>query len=146
MGCNADELGASPVPRDNSRCFVCGGLHILSHSDRDCIMSLSERVKELESKLGAVSQRESATREDAVGVSARGSMEELSTAAAPSVSAEEWRGWARENRIGGRKRSARACDLAAAVTKACEYELDVNWLCRIVLAFVRGEAIPGKKE
>lgn len=109
-----------------------------------------KRIKEIESKLGAASTREAAIREVAVGVSARGSMEELSTATAPSVS-----GYIRCGTEHQQDDIFAADRLAAAVTAFCEREWsnkgldqawDLNMLGEIAFAFVRGEPLPKKEE
>lgn len=110
-----------------------------------------KRIKQLESKLGAVEAGLSTDRE-AVG---ERPITASSPPAAPSVSAEDWRSLASINRSSNRSESARACDLAAAVTAIYEstqhlaYDYDsarMKGFTRVCLAFVRGEPLPEKME
>ena len=137
MGCNADECGASPAQRDNSKCFVCGGSRIFSHSDRDCIMSMAERLTVIESKLGAA---------PVIGSKAQASeatARRQEAGAAPSISAFEWRARAMFCASLSDHDTARACDLAAAVTEwGTSPEVSPARIMNICIAFVRGEPLP----
>lgn len=133
----------------SAACPICDRTH---DSDVLCIWYLSDRVKELESKLGAVSQRESVTREDAEPIPFGDRNLALSQAAAPSVLPDYWWQAAGTASAMNYPHFARACDLAAAVTEwwsddennvgGADYE---QRLFNIVTAFVRGEPLPRKK-
>lgn len=109
-----------------------------------------KRIKELETKLGAVSDgraseaREYDREQQRKLLADSDSEDRVAHSTAPSVSAVVWRGRAMAYRDDGYKSAADACDLAAAVTRACEPWLDTKRLSEIALAFVRGEPLPQK--
>lgn len=151
MGCNADKDMRSGVHCTHRRvleCQDCRCTFAVRYTD-DVIQSLLDRVKELESKLGAADVGLSTDRE-AVG---ERPITTSSPPAAPSVSAEAWRRVADNYAMNGGFSGSRACDLAAAVTEFCErewsnkgldQEWDLNRLGEIAFAFVRGEPLPQK--
>lgn len=98
--------------------------------------------EELESKLGAVCQRESATRECAGAMTG---VTKPSTATTLSLSTNYWLSASEEAQKSYLHHYARACDLAAAVTEWAEsVELSPAHISNICVAFVRGEPLPQK--
>ena len=147
-------------------CIFCDGNHSSNRGPVHCIRILADRMKELESKLGAAlsgissvgatvgSGRHDATSDhndtQQAGKAASG------PPAAPSVSAEWWRQREKTCLECGRSPDARSAALAAAVTEWLDrYYNAANFseqdvlrvhLINLAKAFVRGEPLPKKSQ
>lgn len=149
---------------DDYACMFCDGHHGPERGLVNCVRILADRVKELESKLGAVSDgnaSEAAERQNLAHAAEQQSKlladsddrRRVAHSTAPSVSVQRWFAKGLLFSGLGDRDTARACDLAAAVTEWWQrHELDDSrdetseaFLFSVVIAFVRGEPLPEKR-